>query len=170
MQRILQSRSVHIGKSLISFGFMQTKLVDCYTSLFRLRNQHLGGKSSLTTRTFNLTVNHRRQILSTTVGYPGRWNDKTLIWFDDFVRGIYEGSILQDATFQLKELDRDGNIVEVTYKGAWLLVDNGYLSWSVTVPPFKTTIDTNEIQWSKWLESMRKDVECTFGILKGRWR
>jgi hypothetical protein len=27
-----------------------------------------------------------------------------------------------------------------------------------------------EIRWSKWLESMRKDVECTFGILKGRWR
>jgi hypothetical protein len=22
----------------------------------------------------------------------------------------------------------------------------------------------------QWLESMRKDVECTFGILKGRWR
>jgi hypothetical protein len=28
----------------------------------------------------------------------------------------------------------------------------------------------DEIRWSKWLESMRKDVECTFGILKGRWR
>jgi len=27
-----------------------------------------------------------------------------------------------------------------------------------------------EIRWSEWLESMRKDVECTFGILKGRWR
>ena len=115
-------------------------------------------------------MNHRRQILSTTVGYPGRWNDKTVVWFDDFVRGIYEGTILEDTTFQLKELDRDGNIVNVTYKGAWLLVDNGYLSWSVTIPPFKTTFDTNEIQWSKWLESMRKDVECTFGILKGSWR
>ena len=28
----------------------------------------------------------------------------------------------------------------------------------------------DEICWSKLLESMRKDVECTFGILKGRWR
>jgi hypothetical protein len=27
-----------------------------------------------------------------------------------------------------------------------------------------------EIQWSKLLESMRKDVKCTFGILKERWR
>ena len=24
--------------------------------------------------------------------------------------------------------------------------------------------------WSKWVESVRKDVECVFGILKGRWR
>ena len=27
-----------------------------------------------------------------------------------------------------------------------------------------------EIHFSEWLESMHKDVECTFGILKGRWR
>ena len=25
-------------------------------------------------------------------------------------------------------------------------------------------------EWSKWVESVRKDVECTFGILKGRFR
>jgi len=25
-------------------------------------------------------------------------------------------------------------------------------------------------RWSEWVESMRKDVECFFGILKGRWR
>jgi len=32
------------------------------------------------------------------------------------------------------------------------------------------TSQQDEIRWSKWLESMRKDVECTFGIMKGRWR
>jgi hypothetical protein len=56
------------------------------------------------------------------------------------------------------------------YQGAWLLVDNGYLAWSTTVPPIKTTNSRLEIRFSSWLESMRKDVECTFGILKGRWR
>ena len=38
------------------------------------------------------------------------------------------------------------------------------------VPPFGVTNNIDEICWSKWLESMRKDVEYTFGILKGRWR
>ena len=58
---------------------------------YRLRNSHLGAKQHLTTRSFNLTCNHRRKILSVTVGMPGRWNDKTVVLFDRFVRGIYEG-------------------------------------------------------------------------------
>jgi hypothetical protein len=57
----------------------------------RLHNNHLGSKQHLTTRTFNLTVNHRCRILSTTIGMPGRWNDKTVVLFDEFVSGIYEG-------------------------------------------------------------------------------
>lgn len=32
------------------------------------------------------------------------------------------------------------------------------------------TTSRMEIRFSAWLESLRKDVECTFGILKGQWR
>ena len=36
--------------------------------------------------------------------------------------------------------------------------------------PFKNQIDGSaESKWSKNLESVRKDVECTFGILKKRF-
>ncbi len=56
------------------------------------------------------------------------------------------------------------------FRGAYLIVDNGYLNWLSTVPPFGVTNNVDDIHWSKWVESMRKDVECTFGILKGRWR
>jgi hypothetical protein len=45
---------------------------------YRLRQNHLGGKLNLTARTFNMTVNHCRCVLSTTQGYPARWNDKML--------------------------------------------------------------------------------------------
>jgi hypothetical protein len=55
-------------------------------------------------------------------------------------------------------------------KGAYVIVDNGYLHWSTTVPPLKNSMFRSEIRFSQWLESLRKDVECTFGILKGRWR
>lgn len=137
---------------------------------FNLRNNHLNGRSSFTTRTFNVTVNHRRRILFSTTGGPGRWNDKTTVLFDEFVSGIHDGDIMQDNEFELLERGRDGSIRTVKYKGGYVIVDNGYLRWSVTVPPFKVSNKQSEIRWSKWVESMRKDVECTFGIMKGRWR
>ena len=123
-----------------------------------------------TARTYNITVNHRRRILSTTTGHPSRWNDKTLVRFDKFVSGIHDGSILEDVEFELLERNEEGDIVTIKYKGAWLIVDNGYLRWAVTVPPFKISRDQGELLWSQWIESIRKDVECCFGIMKGRWR
>ena len=42
---------------------------------YNLKNNHLGAKSSHNTRRSNLTCNHRRQILHTTRGGPGHWND-----------------------------------------------------------------------------------------------
>ena len=34
----------------------------------RLKNQHMGGKKDQTARSFEITVNHRREILATTQG------------------------------------------------------------------------------------------------------
>jgi hypothetical protein len=108
-------------------------------------------------------VNHRRQIIASTVGYPGRWNDMTIVRFDGFVTDIQRGFYLQDHKFTLK--DSEGE--DVNYQGAWILVDGGYLNWSTLICPFKNTMSVKDTRWSKWAESMRKDVECTFGILKG---
>jgi hypothetical protein len=66
----------------------------------RIRNAHMGFKMSHTARTYNMTVNNRRRILSTTRGHPARWNDKTLILFDDFARGIREGRYFKDLEFE----------------------------------------------------------------------
>jgi hypothetical protein len=135
----------------------------------RLINAHSGAKLSMPSRTYNLTVNHRKQILSSTRGHPARWNDKTLVLFDDFVMALNDGE-LDDVEFTLLQLDTEGNVMRVRHKGAWLLVDNGHLRWAVTVPPCKSSVHCPEIRFSEWLESMRKDVECTFGIMKGRFR
>ena len=51
-----------------------------------------------------------------------------------------------------------------------MVVDNGYLSWAITIPPFSHTQSQKDIHWSEWIESIRQDVECTFAILKGRGR
>ena len=85
------------------------------------------------------------------------------------MRGVNDGIKFQDNEFKLFEYDTNNNVIEVTYKGAWFMVDNGYLSWSCTVPPIKDGVSYEHIRFSEWLESMRKDVECTFGIMKGRF-
>jgi hypothetical protein len=93
-----------------------------------------------------------------------------MVRLDTFVSGIHDGCILDDCKFELLACGKDGEVKTLSFLGAYLIVDNGYLDWSCTVPPFGVTNNIDEICWSKWLESMRKDVECTFGILKGKWR
>jgi hypothetical protein len=140
------------------------------TCSYKVAAMHKGGKLPMPSRTCNLTCCHRRRILSTTRGHPARYNDKTLVLFDEFLKGIQDGEVLQDLEFELHEYGPDGNVRTAKYLGAWVMVDNGYLRWSTTIPPYKAALQRDQLQWSEWLESMRKDVECTFGILKGRFR
>ena len=66
---------------------------------YQFRQSHLGFKSSHTSRAFNITVNNRRRILATTTGHPARWNDKTIVLFDNFVVALAEGRVLEDNIF-----------------------------------------------------------------------
>lgn len=138
-----------------------------------LKQANIGFKQSHPARTYNLTTNHTRRILYTTKGHPSRWNDKTLAHFDEFMSGVHEGKILQDVTFRLFSWAGDvgrSNIEWTEYSGAWGLVDNGYHKWSCTQAPSKICLLKKEQRLSDWIESFRKDAECVFGILKGRFR
>jgi hypothetical protein len=93
-----------------------------------------------------------------------------MVHFDKFISGIRDGLLLSKNKFNLVSYDSDKNIVQTTYTGVYVIVDNRYLPWSCTLPPFSMTNKIDKTRWLKWIESMRKDIECTFGILKGRWR
>ena len=55
--------------------------------------------------------------------------------------------------------------------GAYLICDNGYLCWPTSICPYAGCENSSlEGYFSANLESIRKDVECTFGILKKRWQ
>ena len=115
-------------------------------------------------------MNHRHFILSRTKGHPARWNDKTLVLHDEFIIKLKEESILNDVKFNVKALDDNSNEITRKIKGWWVIVDNGYLFWSQTIPPYTNPVYMKEKRFSHWLESMHKDVECTFSIVKGRFR
>jgi hypothetical protein len=48
-------------------------------------NQHKGPKDKFPVHTYNIIVNHRCLILSSSSGHPARWNDITLTTFDPFI-------------------------------------------------------------------------------------
>ncbi len=89
----------------------------------------------------------------------------TLINFYTFF--FMKGTIHSDFTFEWLDYNHSGNVITKTYAGSWLIVDNGYLKWPTSVPPYKVTADEKERKWSHWLESLQKDMECKFGNLKG---
>ena len=73
---------------------------------------------------------------------------------------------MQDTYFDLYTYNESVEIVEMKYCGGWLIVDNGCLDWSTTITPMKETMYDKDTRRSEWMESMRKDVECTFVIIK----
>ena len=113
------------------------------------RNIHKGPKMHVPSRTYNVTVTHCRQIIGTTIGHPGTFNDKTVIMFDRLLGDIHNNHLKDDHQFMLLEKDANNNIVEKEYVGAWFIVDNGYLNWSCTVPPMKHATSYKYIRMSE---------------------
>ncbi len=94
-----------------------------------------------------------------------------MVRLGQFITAICAGVWFQDHRFELESFNEAlGKVVRTIYSGFYVICTNGYLDWSCTVPPYTMTSQQDEIRWSKWMELVRKDVECTFGILKGRWR
>ena len=122
------------------------------------------GKESYPTLSFQAIVSHDRRCLHLSVGFLGSYNDITVSKNDIPVQEIVAGS-LADLEYILYD---EGGIPKLC-KGGYLMSDNGYLKQSVFMCPWKTPSSRQELLWSEWAESVRKDVECFFGIMKARW-
>ena len=151
-------------------GFADATNVVCEKIQEAQKNSNTGFKQTQTARTYNITVTIEKLILHSTSGHPSQWNDKTLSFFDDYITQIKNGTILDDVEFELFERSKEGNVVVVKYQGVYLLVDNGYHRWVTMQAPLKFSSKRTQVRWSQWVESLRKAVECTFGIMKGRFR
>ena len=76
------------------------------------------------------------------------------------------GRLYHDEKFTL--IDSKGRPIE--YLGLYLICDGGYHKWRMMQCPNKNASAEGAKRFSQRLESVRKDAECTFGILKKRWR
>jgi hypothetical protein len=124
------------------------------------------GKEKLPTLAFQFIVSHSKWIMSVTNAHMGTDNDKTICRYDSAIQAVRDGQYSK-LHFELYTGEGDTTTIE---KGLYLIVDGGYHRWDCLVCPYKIQIagSSSEI-WSSALESIRKDVECTFGILKVRF-
>ena len=125
----------------------------------RLLSRHKGAKG-YPTRSFNVTVDHRRFVRHVACSKPGTMNDKSSVRYDPHVLSVRQGKY-KDYKFKVRGR---------TVSGGWLMSDGGYHRWRCLQCPRPHDSRRHVRVWSKALESVRKDVECTFGIMKGRFR
>jgi hypothetical protein len=123
------------------------------------------GKYPFPTLACQCIVDHNRRILFCSNLYDGRENDKNITADDEFTYDIMHGKF-DDVEFKL--YDKDGVLHICT--GGYIIVDGGYQNLACFVDPLHDANGHKEVHWSEFLESVRKDVECTFAILKQRFR
>ncbi len=125
------------------------------------------GKEGIPTVAYEVTVRHDRWIMHATRGFPGSWNDKSMSRYDSFLGKVRD----VDGLYANIEFTVHTTLTETaTVRGLCLIVDGGFHQWRCLQCPFREASDKWGSAWTEKLMSLRKDVECTFGILKKRFR
>jgi hypothetical protein len=124
------------------------------------------GKEGYPTVAFEVITDFDRRILAISSIQFGTRNDKHIVKLDKAVAEIRDGWY---STVKWNFKDSRGR--DKTAVGVYLICDGGYLRWPILICPYASAgVATLEGYFSSNLESVRKDVECVFGILKKRWR
>ena len=118
------------------------------------------GKESYPSLAFEVVTGFDREIFAVDTAQFGTRNDKHIVKNDKCVKKIREEWY---SRVTWKYFDKDGNECEA--KGVYFICDGGYLRWPTLISPFKHA-DKSSLHgyFSTNLESVRKDVECVFGI------
>eukprot|EP01082_Thalassiosira_pseudonana_P007063 g6219.t1 g6219 contig22:16423-17748(-) len=124
------------------------------------------GKESFPSVAFECVTNNRRRVLGIAPIQFGARSDKHIVRFDPTV------DLIKKQWYKDVEWDyytTDGEVKKE--KGIYFICDGGYLRWKSLICPYAgSEVIGQRGYFNTNLESIRKDVECTFGILKKRWR
>ena len=125
------------------------------------------GKEGYPSVAYEVICTTRKFIQSVSCGHPGTRNDKHIAKTDPSVMQLME----RNGWLNSKAWHSFGENGKKTFFGAYLICDGGYHAWPCLMFPSKKGIpDSPEMRWSKNVESVRKDIEGVFGILKVRFR
>ena len=94
-------------------------------------------------------------------------NDKISVKFNDFVSAMKKKEIYKNVSFTVLT-DEHGS--KLTLSSVYLIADGGYLDWECLMSAYPYDSERIKYKFTDWIASVRKDVECFFGILKARFR
>jgi hypothetical protein len=124
------------------------------------------GKLGKPTLAYSMTCSHARKIFHCSSGFAGSKNDKTISKFETLLTDVGTLPLYTEAKFNIF---KESGAVE-SKKGAYLICDGGYHKWYHMICGLKNTSSLAVTLWSCQMESVRKDVECLYGILKMRFK
>ena len=120
------------------------------------------GRRTIQPWPLRLWLRIQRKILSVSQYFWGATNDKTIARYDAAV-----GELRSPDTFlkNVRWSSHNHCVLLQENVGAYFICDGGYHDWECLMPPNKHQVPgTDECAWSHHIESVRKDVECVFGI------
>jgi len=139
---------------------------------YSLQNLHIG-KEGYPTVACEMACTHDGKFIHSTSAVYGAMNDKAIVRFDEFSELLRDNSVYSDVQFQVRlsnDTDGEGNpipgLVEML-KRPYVIVDGGYHRWRHLMSVSRNNSTPEYIAFRKQLESIRKDIECAFGVLKG---
>ncbi len=144
-----------------SMDVMHVKWLSCPTGDHNCAK----GKAGYPTLELQCITNFNRRVIGIHGPNFGSWNDKEIVKVNPNVHHIQTGWF-KDVCW--KYYTAEGRVKED--QGAYSICDDGYHRWPTLIcPSTNATNATLEGYFSTNLESVRKDVESTFGILKKQW-
>jgi Plant transposon protein len=126
------------------------------------------GKEGYPSIAYEVICTSRKFIQSVSPGHPGSRNDKHIARTDPAVMQLLQGNgWLQSQSWECV-VDASGR--RKVFYGVYLICDGGYHRWPCFVYPIKTGLPGSPaMKCSAMIESVRKDIEGVFGILKQRF-
>ena len=94
-----------------------------------------------------------------------QYNDKTIARYDPLIAELGTNPLFVNHKYNVRTA-----VGVVERQGAHFICDGGYHNWRTLMCGLKHTSDVPSHIWSIQMESVRKDIECCFGILKIRFK
>ena len=88
--------------------------------------------------------------------------------FSEYIESLKNNEIHKGVSYTVRTGPAQTDVVDLD--ALYVIVDGGYLDWFVTMRGYGVSSEPEKYKFFDWVASVRKDVECFFGILKQRFR